>query len=575
MTVSGGTRAFYSARQPRCAGPAERAFPLPNLAGCGWVAPGLLLATALGTRGGQSFRLGYVAGLAHYLASLYWLLLIPYRWHGIPLGPGLGWLALGAFLALYPATWVWLCVKVSGAKSEVPGSGAGSTAAIRNLSLPHWTQRTAWALFCAAAWVALEMLITRLFGGFPWNLLGASQYRLVPLIQIASVTGVYGVSFLLVWTSVSLLNAMRTVLLRPAWRSVWIADILLPGLAVFALFVSGYQHLQHLPEPERKLKVTLVQPGIPQTLIWDADRNLERFADLLRLSEQALTNQTDLLIWPEAAVPSFAAWDTNIFPAITNLAREHRVWLILGSDDLGRLEHPTASEKYEYYNASFLVNPDGQFVSRYKKRNLVIFGEYVPLVRWLPFLKWFTPIEGGFTPGDRPVPFELDGWGGRPREPQAETNDGSRVRSPHPRVKTSVLICFEDIFPQLGRDSVEPDTDFLVNLTNDGWFGEGAAQWQQAACAIFRAVENGVPLVRCANTGLTGWADAGGRLRQIFADDRGSVYGVGYLTAEIPLLRPGEPRAPTFYRQHGDWFGWGCVGVALLTLVLVRFRKNS
>ena len=153
------------------------------------------------------------------------------------------------------------------------------------------------------------------------------------------------------------------------------------------------------PPARRTLRVTLVQPSIPQTLIWDTSRDQDRFRELIQLSEQALSNRTDLLIWPEAAVPSFARWDTNIYPAITNLVRQHRVWLVLGSDDIARAQQATQGDGYEYYNASFLVNPDGDFVERYRKRKLVIFGEYIPLVRWLPFVKWFTPIEGGFTPG--------------------------------------------------------------------------------------------------------------------------------------------------------------------------------
>ena len=129
---------------------------------------------------------------------------------------------------------------------------------------------------------------------------------------------------------------------------------------------------------------------------------------------------------------------------------------------------------------------------------------------------------------------------------------------------TSTLICFEDVFPQLAREYVQDDTDFLVNLTNDGWFGDGAAQWQQAAAAIFRAVENGLPLVRCSNNGLTCWADASGRLHDIFKNPAGSVYGPGAVTIEIPV---GEKREPTFYNRHGDWFGWVCVGITGLLFV--------
>jgi apolipoprotein N-acyltransferase len=189
--------------------------------------------------------------------------------------------------------------------------------------------------------------------------------------------------------------------------------------------------------------------------------------------------------------------------------------------------------------------------SIYRKRRLVMFGEYVPLSHWLPFLKYLTPITGGFTPGTRAVPFEM-------------TNLNVRV---------SVLICFEDIFPQLAREYVDDDTDFLVNLTNNGWFGEGAAQWQHGAAAAFRAIENGLPLVRCSNNGLTCWIDSRGRMHDVLEDGERGIYGPGFETVQIPTLFPGEKRAPTFYRRHGDWFGWGCVVFAAAKLVAVRIRK--
>ena len=541
-------------------------FPKIGIAGLAWVAPALILAAALGKSGGERFRIGYVAGLAHYLASLYWLLLIPYRWHSIPLGPATGWLALSAYLALYPAIWVWLLAEVCGPRSAVHGpqstvhglpgtSPSWLPSGFGGLLARSWGQRTIWAISGAALWVALEMVVGRLFSGFPWNLLGSSQYQMVPLIQVASVAGIYGISFLLVWVSLSLLSAGLMVVLRPTLRSAWVGEIILPLTVVALVFNFGFRQLTADAPPVRTLKVTMVQPSIPQTLIWDTSRDRERFGELVHLSVQALTNQPDLLVWPEAAVPSYARWDTNIYPAITNLIRQHPAWLILGSDDVGLPAHPAHADDYEYYNASFLVAPDGDFANRYRKRNLVIFGEYVPLVRWLPFVKWFTPIEGGFTPGNRPVPFSL-------------TNLD---------VKASVLICFEDIFPHLAREYADDDTDFLVNLTNNGWFGESAAQWQHAAGAVFRAVENGLPLIRCSNNGLTGWVDARGRLRQVFRDDRGTIYGPGFLTAEIPLLGPGEKREATFYHRHGDAFGWACVGIAGIMLArrLGTMRRSS
>jgi apolipoprotein N-acyltransferase len=529
------------------------AFPKFGIAGFAWVAPGLIIAAALGTTSGETFRLGYVAGVTHYLTMLYWLLLIPYRWHGIPFGPSLGWLALGAFLALFPATWGWVTTQVLAGEAR-NGTFAAAEAASPGLGqvLPrNWLLRMGWSLAGAAAWVGLEMLLARVFGGFAWDLLGVSQYRLTPLIQISSITGVYGLSFLAVWVSLSLLSAGVMVIQRPTARSVWVGEVFIPMITVAVLFNLGFQRVRREEPQPRNLKLTLVQPSIPQTLIWDPSNDTLRFNELVSLSEQALSNQVDVLIWPEAAVPKMLRYNKEIFQSITNLARRHHVWMIVGSDD-AEPRRDSAREEADYFNSSFLINPEGELMQRYVKRNLVMFGEYVPLGRWLPFLKYLTPIEGGFTAGTAATPFDLKSLGTR----------------------TQVLICFEDTFPHLARDELRPDIDFLVNLTNDGWFGNGAAQWQQAANGLFRAVENHLPLVRCANNGLSCWVDARGVLRDVFVDNTGSVYGKGFLTVDLPLPREGTAHTLTFYTRHGDLFGWSCAAVGL-ALPAARLAKRK
>ena len=133
-------------------------------------------------------------------------------------------------------------------------------------------------------------------------------------------------------------------------------------------------------------------------------------------------------------------------------------------------------------------------------------------------------------------------------------------------VQTSVLICFEDVFPHITREHVKDDTDFLLNLTNNGWFGESAAQWQHAANAVFRAIENGLPLVRCANNGLTCWVDRRGAMSQVYFGDSSDIYQAGYKIVNVPLLPAGKWPA-TFYRKRGDWFGWTCAGVTAVALM--------
>ena len=181
-----------------------------------------------------------------------------------------------------------------------------------------------------------------------------------------------------------------------------------------------------------------------------------------------------------------------------------------------------------------------------------MFGEYVPLGEQFPFLKRFAHVQGEFTPGAEAISFnisELD-------------------------VQTPVLICFEDVFPHVTREHVREDSDFLLNLTNNGWFGESAAQWQHAANAVFRAVENGLPLVRCANNGLTCWVDRRGMVHQTYFPDSRDIYQAGYKIVNVPLPARGKWPA-TFYREHGDWFGWGCVGITAVSLVTTFRRRRG
>ena len=548
------------------------AFPKFSVAGFAWVAPALMLAAAYGQSAGENFRVGYVSGLTFWLASLYWLLLIPAT--GFPI---LGWLALSAFVALFSGAWVWL---VASFKFHASG-------------IESWINRTLWALGGAAAWVALEMLRARIFSGFPWSFLGVSQYQLVPLIQIASLTGVYGVSFLVVWFSLAVYSAALMIVWHPTKRHVWQAEIVLPLLVIAGCYVGGFFEINRSVTAESFLSVTAVQPSVPQSLIWNASEDAKRFQQLLDLSQRALNsegrfprvpnreNETDsgtrgtlpsaLLVWPESAVPDL---DRPTYDAINKFARSNQIWIILNGDDVEF--HPGATN---YFNAAFLIGPDGRWRQAYHKRDLVIFGEYVPLVRWLPFLKWLTPITGGWTAGDQPVTFEINPQEEAPDEPTniifLDTNDGSRGRSPHQIIKTSPLICFEDTFPSTTREAARDDEDFLVNLTNDGWFGDSAEQWQHMANSVFRAVENGLPLLRCANNGMSCLIDGHGRIKSIFRDQYGNEYGQGALNVKIPLLSPAEKSAPTFYNRNGDWFGWSCVMVTILLLVRKITGRNA
>ena len=521
------------------------AFPKWSLAGFAWIAPALLVFAANGKSGADAFRVGYVSGFAFWLASLYWLLLIPVT--GFPI---LGWVLLAAYLALFTAAWTWL---VCNHASRITHHAS-------------WPRRTLWTLAAAAAWVALEMLRARLLGGFPWSFLGVSQYQLVPLIQLAAFTGVYGVSFLVVWFSLALFAAAQMIFREPTRRFIWQAEIVLPLTVTVGCFVGGFFWMNRGVTTEKFLRVTSIQPAIPQTVIWNPSVDENIFQKFLAQNEAALTNRTDVLIWPESAVPQMSEENCR---AISALAQKHHVWLILNGEDM-----TTTTNATNYFNAAFLVNPQGRLTATYHKQKLVIFGEYVPLARWLPFLKWFTPIVGGWASGEKPVTFEMERRAPSRPEIGIVSQPADREIGAPSRVKTAALICFEDTFADVARAASQDDLDFLVNLTNDGWFGDSAEQWQHMANSVFRAVENGLPLLRCANNGVTCLIDGHGRITKIFRDRRGSEYGQGALTVEIPLLQSAEKSAPTFYNRHGDWFGWGCVGVAGTMFILKLKRRK-
>ena len=518
------------------------AFPRAEVAGLAWVAPGLLMLAGLGCPPAQAFWVGYWGGFVFWAVSLHWLLLIP-----VAFWPVLGWLALCAYLALYQGVWTWLGLRLLPAAGLTAAKLAGAPwerGLAKLLVLPRLT-RMAWALAAAVVWVALEMVRARLLTGFPWNLLGVSQYTLLPLVQLAKITGVYGVSFLVVWTSLALVVAGAGMARFPSRRGWLTGELLAPAVVVAAVWLWGARECyRQMGVPSVPVvRLALVQPSVPQTLIWDSREDEARLRQLVALSREALRSRPDVLVWPEAAAPGLLRYDTNVWAEVRGLAQSGNVWLVIGSDDA----EPAAEDGVRYYNAAFLVSPEGVIKNRYAKRHLVMFGEYAPLSRWLPFLKRLLPVGEGFSAGTEAVHFE---W-------PLTAAGGAGVRA-------AMLICFEDVMAGLVRRSVEADTDLLLNLTNDGWFRESAAQYQHAANAVFRAVETGRPLVRCTNNGRTCWVDALGRLREMESHHTGetpSLYEPGWHLVTVPLL-PQSAAGLTFYHRHGDWFGWMCAGAA-------------
>jgi apolipoprotein N-acyltransferase len=526
---------------------AGASFPRLNLPWLAWLVPGLILWASRGMRPKAKFCAGYCAGLGYCLMSLYWLLLIPFPWFGVA-----GWLALSAMLSIYPGIWCVVCWylfpknrAVAKSKEAAPAPGGEWSA------LKTW-QRMAWAAGCAAAWGAMEMAMGRIFGDYPFVTLGVPQFRLLPLIQIASVTGVYGVSFLVAWLSVSLAGMAFSLRAHETSFRTCLIQLCPPVAAIACAVLFGLITLSETQVGTAPLKIALVQPSFPEQVIWDPKEETNRFLKLMDLSRTALAAKPDLLVWPEAALPEIIGRNSYTQEAIGNLVRPARAWMVMGLVDI-RPRPGGDPGKFDAFNSAFLIDPNGDLTGLYDKSHLLIFGEHMPWwARWFPFLTRLRRAAE-LTRGERSAPLEMKA----------------------PRAKFAVSICFEDCFPDEVRGHVDQDTDFILNLTNDGWFGESVVQWQHAVTGLFRAVENGVPLVRCCNNGLTCWVDAKGRLHDIYFPGSENIYQEGYKIVEVPLRRGDSGNHRTIYNRYGDWFGWGCIGIVCAACGVVWGQRRG
>ena len=492
-----------------------------------WLVPGFLLVATRG-KGRRSFTLGLLGGAVHYFSSLSWLLYIP-------VAPGniVGWIALSGYCSVYPALWAWFCWRLFPGDRELSIGEA--------LAAVSFSDRLRWGLSCALGWVALECLRGWVITGFPWNYLGASQLEFTPLAMFAQYTGVLGVSLVVAWVSIGGVLVAWRWKRESKFEPVQLKEVAAPaGLLVVALGLGCVAMSRALPAKRGELKIALVQPSISQTVLWDVrnlDAQMDRFTQLMELSDGALTKEPDLLVWPEASSPL-----AFLPPELTRVRMQvlqeqiaaQKIWRVWGVD--------TATNNVPF-NSCALIDADGRDLAYYSKQHLVMFGEYVPLGDTFPFLKSLAPV-GNFGRGTGPVVFDMG------------------------TAKTSVLICFEDVVPKLARRAATGEVDFLLNLTNDGWFGNSHQQWQHARSAAWRAIETRRPLVRCCNNGITGWIDERGRFHGV----QEPVHSPRASLVTIPL-REGAHQL-TFYQCWGDWLPWGAV-VASVGFLAFSFRRRK
>ncbi len=398
----------------------------------------------------------------------------------------------------------------------------------------------------AGLWVVLEWVRNVLFGGFPWLPLAASQWQRPFILQVAAYGGAWVTTFILI---VFNLGAAAYVH-RAFFEGVTGFKKRTPefSIALLVLMAGSFPFLGDSFNQQRRplVRAALVQPYIPQDQKWDnafAKTVLETLEQVTLAANKR--GAPDLIIWPEAVTPWPLYRDPNVQVWLEYIVKKTGKPLLLGSV---ATEMPGADPSL-WHNGAFVVEPEAGLVRQnYLKRKLVPFGEYIPLRPVLGWLEKVAPIGGDFTPGQSSAPLLV---------PVGAS-----------RVPVGVLICYEDIFPALARESVQSGAEVLAVLTNNGWFGEGGAAYQHAAHSVLRAIENRRPVIRCGNGGWSGWIDEYGNIRTTVLNDAGSVYFRGAQTVTVSRDVRWRERQ-SFYTQHGDWFLVVCAGLSLVAYYLV------
>ena len=502
-------------------------FPLPNLYVLGWVAlapllvallrarqPGALQLRAgmklLPARPWQAFLLGYVCGILWYLGTCYWIYNVMRQYGGVNTPAAVGILILFClYLAIYHGVFGLLI-------GWLAGDGPFSRRAL---------------LLAPVVWIAVELARTRITG-FPWDLLGSSQVDNIPLARIATVTGVYGLSFEIMVVNAAVAAAFLVP--REKRRMLLLA-------AVSAAVVLQAGQLLPISPIKSDRSAVLVQANVP--ILEGADWTREYFTETLRdlgaLSlKETEASHANLIVWPESPAPFYAS-DPVFRDAVSGIAREANAWMLVGRIGTGNAAD-TPDHATRIFNSGALVSPSGDWAARYDKMHLVPFGEYVPFKRLFSFAGGLTKEVGDFTPGTSRIPLPAEGS------------------------KLGVFICYESIFPDEVRQFAAQGAQVFVNISNDGWYGDSGAYAQHLKQARMRAVENSRWLLRDTNTGVTASIDPFGRVVAQVPRKMRTVLTAPYALAD----------ATTFYTRHGDWFAYLCAIISIGALLL-PFRKKA
>ena len=472
-------------------------FPNFNLSFLAWIALVPLLIALDGKTAGRSFRLGFLTGIVSFSGILYWIITTIIADGESPIFGILALLALSAVLAVFYGVF---CAGYNLWKKKSTGSFITD------------------AFFAAALWVVVEWARSVAFSGFPWALLGYSQWQNLSVIQISEFTAVYGVSFLIMFVNAVFKDTVVSSLKARRFNGYSRIAVILFVIILNAVYGSIRSAFYMNDGSNGYVNVAILQGNIDQYMKWD-----DTYESLIYNSYGSLVddvmktkNKPDIIVWPETSVPGYLRLESRVSEWVSSLAKKSGAYQIIGSAEY---------EGKKYYNSAFLIAPDGNIIERYDKLHLVPVGEYLPFRNIIEKVVPAIKELGDFTPGQ--------GY--------------KRFNTPYGTV--SAVICYESIFPDLTRRIVGKESDFLVNITNDAWYLKTAALNQHFSMNVFRAVENRISIVRAANTGISGFIGKNGKVEK--------ETGVGirtFLHGEV-IRRNGRI---TFYGKYGDVFVLVC-----------------
>lgn len=486
----------------------------PELGWVMWIALVPLFISIRDLTPRKSFLLTFIAAIIWYASSVFWAVHAMYVFGNMPLHTSvpltiLMVLFLAAYISLAPTLAAFIKVRWRG-------------------------EAIVWM---PVLWVAVEFCKNYFpCGGFPWSNISMSQSKMIPLIQIVDIVGVYGLAFLIVWVNVFISECVLRLggcEVRGFFSKAVVTAAIVAVSAGYGIW--RIHDVEGIMAESPGLEIAMIQGNISQDQKWDSDKAEENLNAYRKAISGLEKTTVDLIVWPESAFPWYIE---ERMTAIRPRA------LGLGEDMIGPYPYTlvgalTETKKEEYYNSAVLFNAQGDIIDRYHKVHLAPFGEYVPYKKLLFFAEKLTEPSGNFLAGSSAKVLSMGEY------------------------KFGPLICYEDIFPEISGRLAAMGAEFLVNLTNNAWFGSTSAPYQQLAQATFRAVETRRYLARCTNTGISAVIDPIGRVlveSQMF-EPATIVAGVGRM------------KALSLYTRLGDWFAMGCAAYALIGLGFALWRK--